>query len=225
MALESIEIKDMCTDGGEELIFREVDQRFPDKVAAGRMEEAMEETFGLKTMRGFHWTIETCVHPSSDRRCKPEATTFCVDVDLGAWVEKRSCLRHAGALSLMGAQRSERRFLEDKVEDETQPLSSEAILSGNPRGIVGAREPEVSDAIETRTAMTQEKLNREGACTNTQTVRQSPRTFQNQILRGWLVALGVIAENLATSAEMDQRNAPKHLEVTLAYELLRVIWS
>ena len=33
MALESIEIEDMCSDGGEELVCREFDQRFPDKVA------------------------------------------------------------------------------------------------------------------------------------------------------------------------------------------------
>ena len=48
LALESIEIKDMYTDGGEELVFRELDQRFPDKVAADPMREAMEETFGPK---------------------------------------------------------------------------------------------------------------------------------------------------------------------------------
>ena len=28
LALESIEIKDICVDGGEELVFRELDQRF-----------------------------------------------------------------------------------------------------------------------------------------------------------------------------------------------------
>ena len=49
--LESIEIKDMCVDGGEELVFRELDQRFLHKVAVGRVGEAMEETFGLKTMK------------------------------------------------------------------------------------------------------------------------------------------------------------------------------
>ena len=49
--LESVEITDMCTDGGEELVFRELDQRFPDKVAADRMGEAMEEAFGLKIMK------------------------------------------------------------------------------------------------------------------------------------------------------------------------------
>ena len=51
LALESIEIKGMCTDGGEELVFRELDQRFPDKVAADRMGEDMEEAFGLEIMK------------------------------------------------------------------------------------------------------------------------------------------------------------------------------
>ena len=51
LALESIDIKDMCTEGREELVFRELDQRFPDKVAADRMGEAMEEAFGLKILK------------------------------------------------------------------------------------------------------------------------------------------------------------------------------
>ena len=46
LALVSIEIKDMCTEGGEELVFRVLDQRFPDKVAADRVGEAV----GLKIM-------------------------------------------------------------------------------------------------------------------------------------------------------------------------------
>ena len=32
LALESIDIKDMCTEGGEDLVFQELDQRFPNKV-------------------------------------------------------------------------------------------------------------------------------------------------------------------------------------------------
>ena len=44
-ALESIEIKDMCMVGGEELVIRELGQRFPDKVAADRTGVAMEENF------------------------------------------------------------------------------------------------------------------------------------------------------------------------------------
>ena len=51
MVLESIEIEDTCMDGGEELVCQELDQRFPDKVAADRMEEATEETFGLTILK------------------------------------------------------------------------------------------------------------------------------------------------------------------------------
>ena len=51
MALESIGIEDIRMGGGEELVCRELDQRFPDKVAADRMEEATEETFGLTILK------------------------------------------------------------------------------------------------------------------------------------------------------------------------------
>ena len=44
LALESIDIKDMCTEDGEELVFRD-DKRFQDKVAADCMVEAMEGAF------------------------------------------------------------------------------------------------------------------------------------------------------------------------------------
>ena len=72
LALESIDIKDMCTKGGDELVFQEVDQRFPDKETADRMGEATEEAFWLKIIKkrdngGFHSTVETCVYPSSVR--------------------------------------------------------------------------------------------------------------------------------------------------------------
>ena len=50
-ALDPINIKDMCTEGGEELVFREIDQRFPDKVAADRTGEVMDEAFGLKMLK------------------------------------------------------------------------------------------------------------------------------------------------------------------------------
>ena len=50
LALGSIEIKDMCMDGGDELVFRELEQRFPDQVEADRFGEAMEVPFRLKTM-------------------------------------------------------------------------------------------------------------------------------------------------------------------------------
>ena len=65
VALESIEIKDVCTDGGEELVFRELDQRFRDKVAVDRMGEAMEETIGLKTVKNE--TTEAFTGRSSTR--------------------------------------------------------------------------------------------------------------------------------------------------------------
>ena len=51
LALDSIEIKGMCMDGGEWVVFRELDQRFPDKVAADYMGEAMEATYGLKILK------------------------------------------------------------------------------------------------------------------------------------------------------------------------------
>ena len=51
LALEATELNNLRTDGGEELVFRELDKRFPDKVAADRMGEAMEEAFGLKIMK------------------------------------------------------------------------------------------------------------------------------------------------------------------------------
>ena len=46
-----IDITDTCTEGGEELVFRELDQRFPDKVAADHMGEAMEGVSGMKIMK------------------------------------------------------------------------------------------------------------------------------------------------------------------------------
>ena len=94
MALESIEIEDTCMDGGEELVCQELDQGFPDKVAADRVEEATEETFRLTILKPE--TIETFTErsrlvpsrlqtegvdlPSE----KPRAASFCVDADSGA---------------------------------------------------------------------------------------------------------------------------------------------
>ena len=80
LALESIDMKDMCTEGGEELVFRELDQRCPVKVAVDRMGEAMEEALelGEKIMKNepvFSRKVRTC-------RRKPEGTKSCVDVDL-----------------------------------------------------------------------------------------------------------------------------------------------
>ena len=115
----SIDIKDMCTENGEELVFRELDQRFPDKVAPyGR---SHEEALRLKIMKDetteasldgedlylpvLSRTVRTC-------RWMPGATLSCVDVDCGVWVEQRSCLRHGETVSLMRcAWRSGRRFL------------------------------------------------------------------------------------------------------------------
>ena len=57
LALESVDIKDMCSDGGEELVFRELDQGCPDRVAADRMGEAMEETLGLKIVKNEAFTF------------------------------------------------------------------------------------------------------------------------------------------------------------------------
>ena len=97
-------------------------QRFPDKVAADRMEEATEETFGLTILKP-----ETIVTFTERSRLvptrlqtegvdlpseKPRAASFCVDADSGAWIEQRPCLRHAEAGSLRRyTRRSERRFL------------------------------------------------------------------------------------------------------------------
>ena len=110
---ESIDIKDMCTEGGEELVFIELYQRFPDKVAAGRMGEAMEEAFWAKKIEkkrddgGFHWTVETCVYPSSVRRCEIAVRSSRVHCFawMSAWKPGSSndhvCNPHAGAGSLM----------------------------------------------------------------------------------------------------------------------------
>ena len=81
-------------------------------------------------------------------------------------------------------------------------VSSEATLSLNPR----LRPPWVpwnQDGHDTGLAQSRAEgtLN-----TNTQTVRQLPRTFQNQILRGWLVALGVI---IVGKLAILGRNCPK----------------
>ena len=58
---ESIDIKDMCTEGGEELVFRELDQRFPGKVAAERRlgRSLWAENHEGRDNGGFHWTVET----------------------------------------------------------------------------------------------------------------------------------------------------------------------
>ena len=57
LAVAAIEIRDTFTDGGEEVGLRELDQRWPDKVA-DRTGEAIRSAIGLG---GFHWTIKTFV--------------------------------------------------------------------------------------------------------------------------------------------------------------------
>ena len=89
----------VSTDAGQKLVFRELDQRFPDKVAADRMGEAMEMTFGLKitkngTTEAFtgrsrlvftRLQTEGANLPSEDR-----GTLSCVDADEGVLVEAES---------------------------------------------------------------------------------------------------------------------------------------
>ena len=81
LALEAIEIRNMCTDSGEEVVFRKLDQRFQDKVAADRMGEAMEETFGNHEKwddGGFHWNDQHLSLPTFRRKgltCRRRAAT------------------------------------------------------------------------------------------------------------------------------------------------------
>ena len=51
LALQAFDIKDLTVDGGEETVFRELDERFPDNVAADRLGEAMDEALGLKIVK------------------------------------------------------------------------------------------------------------------------------------------------------------------------------
>ena len=104
----------------EEFVFRELDQKFPDKLAADRVGEAMEETsLTITKMRLRRLSLDDqdmCLPVFRRKRLtcrhKPEAASFCVEVDTVPWVELRSCLRHAEAGScLKYARRSERRFL------------------------------------------------------------------------------------------------------------------
>ena len=182
------EIKDMCTDGGEKA-------RLP---AADRTREVMEETFGQKSlnMRRRRLALadrDLCLPVFKQKgltcRQKPEATSLCLDVDSGAWVEQRSFLRHSEAGSLMRCASAIRTSLpwlsgpdlwshgtfgvhelEDRVEDEPQDhmdFGSDAEFESEVEAIVAALRPiSESDAVEvpatwkqTRMAMTQEKLN------------------------------------------------------------------
>ena len=51
LALEAFDMEDLTVEGGEEVVFGGLDEMFPDNVAAHRMGEAMEEAFGLKTVK------------------------------------------------------------------------------------------------------------------------------------------------------------------------------
>ena len=42
-ALEAFDIENMTVEGGEEVVLRDFDEKFPDKVAADRIGEATEE--------------------------------------------------------------------------------------------------------------------------------------------------------------------------------------
>ena len=130
--------------------------------------------------------------------------------------------------------------LEDRPDHELQDpvdFGGDTEFESEIEAIVGALEPiEESDAIEvlstwkqTRTAMTQEKLNR-GLRTpvyqHSKTARQSPRTFQNQILRSWLVVRdATIIGRWDILAEFAQKDASKLLEQMLAYGQCHASWS
>ena len=164
LALESVVIKDMCTDGREELVFRKLNQRFPDKAAADRMGEAMEETFWTEITNE---TTEAFTERSRlvfTRRqtevgnLPSQARGNMID-DWRAWVEQRSCLRHAETESSKRyARRPERRFLvvrwshgafgvdelEDRVENDPHDLvdfGGDAEFASATEAIVGALEP------------------------------------------------------------------------------------
>ena len=47
VALEVLDIEDLTVEGEEEVVFRELDERFLDKVAAEKLGQAMEEALSL----------------------------------------------------------------------------------------------------------------------------------------------------------------------------------
>ena len=103
---------------GEELVLRELDHRLPVKVAADRMGrghggEIMKKTRQRRRCTGRSRLAFTRLQTEGITcRQKPDAASFCVDVDSGAWVEQRPCLRHAEAGILVRyPRRSERRLL------------------------------------------------------------------------------------------------------------------
>ena len=66
-ALEALDFKGLAAEGGKDVVFPELDERFPAKMTADRMGEAMEEAFGLSIMTkrehgGFHKWSEAVFH-------------------------------------------------------------------------------------------------------------------------------------------------------------------
>ncbi|CAK0868212.1 unnamed protein product [Prorocentrum cordatum] len=51
LAVENVDLAEINAKSGEELVFERLDERFPDKVAADRLGEAMEEGFSLKIQK------------------------------------------------------------------------------------------------------------------------------------------------------------------------------
>ena len=50
LALEALDVQDLAVEG-EEMAFKDLDGRFPDKAAADRMGEATEEAVGLNIVK------------------------------------------------------------------------------------------------------------------------------------------------------------------------------
>ena len=127
LALESIDIKDMCTEGGEELVSSSENSisdsrtRWRGRSHGGSL---WAENHDIRDDRDFHWTTETLVDPSLVRRHE------------------------------LAVRSSEE--LEDRVEDKTHDyveFGDDAEFESEFEAILGALE---SDAIEqTRTGMTQ----------------------------------------------------------------------
>ena len=104
LALVSIEIKDMCTDGGEVLVFRELDQSVPDKVAADRMGVAMEETFGPKFMKNE--TTEAVTGRSRLMFTRLQAERVNLPSEARGYIVLRGCrLGSLGRATIMSATR------------------------------------------------------------------------------------------------------------------------
>ena len=171
LALESIEITDMCTDGGEELFFRELDQRFPDKVAADRMGEAMEEAFGLKIMKNE--TMEAFTGRSRLVFARLQADGVNLPSEVRGYIVLRGCrLGSLGRATVMSATRRSWEFdevctasrasflgcppdrwshgtfgvdeLEDRTEDELQDhaeFGGDTEFESEIEALVGAFEP------------------------------------------------------------------------------------